>query len=605
MTTKVIKFVNLSLCLLCLTFLSKGSYAQQITGTDILNLLLDNGVLSKEQIDEIVDQVRTRQNTPEETPISNDEIIELLFVNGLISEESKQAFEQRIEKRGIAKGQQQADDKAESEDESTIRVPYIPKYVQDEMEQKLKFAVESDIVEAVHEDVVRTARTEGWGIKEAPSWVYNVKVSGDGRVRYQGDYFPSDNGLYSRADIGDINDNGTSNPRAIYKNVKDDRHRLRSRFRLMFKAKPFETVSLGLRLTTGDSGNPVSSNQTLGNFSQKWESSFDLGYIHYRAMEKDLELWGGRFNSPMLRTDLIFDNDMTFEGVAANYYFLRNDTIYEDDHQWDPYISAGIYPIQEIHQFVIKENPDGTPGIDANPNFDNADDKFLYALQLGTGFSFYNRNELDMALSFYHYENITGKKNQVLNGDLQDVTLSPFYQNGNTLFDISNDPGGQSEKLALASDFSLVNATLKYTLANFFPTYVFLHADYVKNIGFDRGDIAGRIGTSVGNIPQRDTGYQFGIKFGTRQVKYLRDWQLGFTYRHLEGDAVVDAFADSDFYLGGTDAEGFMLSARYGLLDNVVASARYLTAESIDIDQSDQVFNLSVDTLFLDLSARF
>lgn len=614
---------SLSLALVCGFILSGPVGAQQITSTDILNLLIDNEVLTQEQAQLLVDDVRKRQEVPnEKDPISGEEIVQLLVEQGVISQEVSDALNRKMEKR--AEAQTELLDKqakaiesgnADNTDKHQVRIPYIPHYLQQEMEQKLKFAVESDIVEAVHDDVVRTARTEGWGIKEAPSWVYNLKLSGDGRVRYQGDFFPEGNAQDARVSIADYNDlegniSTADDRRNVLLNVQDNRDRLRSRFRLMIKAKPFETVTLGMRFTTGNSGNPVSSNQTLGQFGSKWETSMDLGYIHYKAMEKDLELWGGRFKAPVLKTDLIFDNDMTFEGLAANYYFLRNDTLYEDDHQWDPYISVGMYPIQEIHQYVYRKDiATGTAAVESDANFNNADDKFLYSLQLGTNYSFYNRNELSMAASIYHYENLTAKRNQYPDNELQNVTLNGYYQSGNSLFDILNENPDDptTEVLGLASDFSLFNATVKYTMANFFPSYVFLHADYVKNIAFDREEVSARIGngSTPGQLKDRDSGYQLGIKVGTKQVQYLRDWQIGFTYRHLEGDAVLDAFADSDFLLGGTDAKGFKIKGEYAMLDNVVAGLSYISADSISIDPADDDFDLSVDTLFLDVSARF
>ena len=36
-------------------------------------------------------------------------------------------------------------------------------------------------------------------------------------------------------------------------------------------------------------------------------------------------------------------------------------------------------------------------------------------------------------------------------------------------------------------------------------------------------------------------------------------------YRYLERDAVLDAFTDSDFHLGGTDAKGYQLGFDLGL----------------------------------------
>ena len=602
---KVKRLQNL-LTMLTIFLASSTSFAQGVTGTDLLNLLVENEVVSKEKAKTMVDTLQRQapSSAGESKPgPDNNAVLQLLVEEGIVSEDQAGDLLERVERRADAADVAEQTNNANASNDE-VRIPYIPDYLQKDMEERLKFAVKSDIVEAVHEDVVRTARVQGWGIKEAPSWVHKVKISGDGRVRYQGDFYPEDNARYAGTDVSAVNNNGTSDFRSIYDNVNDNRNRLRSRFRLNVKAKPFETVSLGMRLTTGNQGNPVSSNQTLGNYGEKWETSMDLGYIHYKAMEKDIEIWGGRFKSPMLKTDLIFDNDMTFEGLASSYFFLRNDSMYENDSQWDPYVTVGLYPIQEIHQFVIETTPTGAAGVDANLDFDNDHDKMLYALQFGTSYDFYSTNQLKFALSLYHYDNITGRKNQRQNNSLQNVTSGEFYQAGNAIFNIANDPSGNDIRYALASEYSLVNTTVTYRVANFYPVYVDLHADYVKNVAFDKEKIDARIGGGA-DIPERDTGYQLGFSLGTFDVKHRYDWRVGFTYRHLEGDAALDAFADSDFLLGGTDAEGYMVYGQYGLLDNVIGALKLITADSIDIDPADGFFNISTDTVFLDVTARF
>lgn len=597
---------------LSLALLGTGVHARNITSTDLLNLLVDNDVVSKEQAKEMVATIQdlpeseSGLNDDENAQVDNHELLQLLVDQGLVSEEQAHALRERVIKRERHAQKHKETEVASDE----VRVPYIPKYMQQEMQERLKFAVESDVIDGVREEVVRTARVQGWGIKEAPSWVHSIKLSGDGRVRYQGDFFSSDNSLYARTNITGVNENGISDPRKTYDNVTDDRHRLRSRFRLKVTAKPTETIKLGMRFTTGNQGNPVSSNQTLGNFGRKWETSMDLGYVHYRAMDKDIELWGGRFSSPMLKTDLIFDNDMTFEGLAGSYYFNRDDSMYDDFSQWDSYLTLGVFPIEELHQFV------DSAATDSGLSFENGDDKMLYALQLGTSYEFSDSDILSLALSWYHYDNITGKANARENNDLQNATASGFYQSGNTLFNIANDPNGNEQFFALASEFSLANLTFKYRMANFYPVYVDFHADFVKNIAFDKAEIEDRIGSIVkiidGNpvvvpaeVASRDIGYQLGASLGTFTIKNRYDWRLGMTYRHLEGDAVLDAFADSDFLLGGTDARGYMLYGQYGLLDNVIAGFKFISADSIDTDADADNFNLSVDTLFMDISARF
>jgi hypothetical protein len=60
-----------------------------------------------------------------------------------------------------------------------------------------------------------------------------------------------------------------------------------------------------------------------------------------------------------------------------------------------------------------------------------------------------------------------------------------------------------------------------------------------------------------------------------------------------------DAFTDSDFHLGGTNAKGYIVTASLGIFDNTWVQARWFSA--------DEVFGppLSIDVLQLDLNAGF
>ena len=580
---------SLSIVVIATMLHSGTGQAGELTGTDLLNLLLDSGVITQEQAQQLVDTVHQRRSVPQKAGgVQADDILELLRQERLISEAGYQQMQDRLRKRRIAI-KENAGGEADSND---VRVPYIPDYIRKDLEETISQQVEVDVVDKVKEEAVRTARLYGWGIKEAPSWVHKIKISGDGRLRYQADMFPDDNALNGAPNITDINSSGDY----AFDNVNDDRYRFLARFRLMVKAKATDRIEVGMRLTTGNEGSPVSGNQTLGDFSSKWDTNFDLGYLKYTSFEEQLELIGGRFQNPFLHSDLTFDSDMTFEGFGASYYFMRENSPFSDVNSWDPYIKLGVFPIQEIHSSIATLSEAAAELVSET----NDDDKYLYALQIGTDYEFINTNKLSAALAYYHYDQIEGKQNPFEGTEATYDTASAFYQVGNSVYNI-NHPN-DDPMLGLAASFKLLNATVQYQMANFFPTYIYLQADYVKNIGFDKEEVSQLMGR---NVPDRDTGYQFGIAAGTATVKYMRDWKVSFTYRHLEGDAVLDAFADSDFLLGGTDAEGYIIEGQYALYDNTIAALKWITADSIEIDPGDDLYNLSVDTLQLSVQASF
>ena len=57
---------------------------------------------------------------------------------------------------------------------------------------------------------------------------------------------------------------------------------------------------------------------------------------------------------------------------------------------------------------------------------------------------------------------------------------------------------------------------------------------------------------------------------------------MSLAYRYLERDAVLDAFADSDFRGGGTDNKGYIIQGQYALEENTWVSLKFISADQID-----------------------
>ena len=101
-------------------------------------------------------------------------------------------------------------------------------------------------------------------------------------------------------------------------NSTEDRQQPRVRARLGILANVSENLSGALRITTGNTSNPVSPNQTLGNDFNKFNLVIDRAYFNYRPT-RQIDLWGGRIPNPWLSTELVWDDDLGFDGIAAQY----------------------------------------------------------------------------------------------------------------------------------------------------------------------------------------------------------------------------------------------------------------------------------------------
>jgi len=104
--------------------------------------------------------------------------------------------------------------------------------------------------------------------------------------------------------------------------MRDDRTRLRVRFRAGLTYKANDNISFGARLRTGSDDNQQSAHITLvdfdGNPTGDADVNFDKWYVEYRA--GDFSTWLGRNSVPMWKPDeLVFDDDITPAGLGLRY----------------------------------------------------------------------------------------------------------------------------------------------------------------------------------------------------------------------------------------------------------------------------------------------
>jgi hypothetical protein len=523
-----------------------------ITAQDLLKLLIDEGIVDPTKVKALAEKVKARQR------------------DGAGAVETVAAEHK---------------DAKPAEQPGVVRVPYVPQYIRDQIRDEVRIGLKED----VSRDVMAQAKQERWGLPGAlPEWVGRIKLSGDIRLREESTFFADANMERDYLDVARINAEGSVDLPGddAFLNTTEDRNRLRARLRLAMKAKISERFEAGARLVTGNQSDPVSTNQTLGNYDKKWQTTFDLGYLRYSSMAKSVIVSGGRFENPFFNTDLVWDSDLSFEGLAASWWWLRGGGLNEEFRSFDPFVTVGAFPLQEIER--------------------SGDDKWLYSAQTGFQYEWANQNRLTAALAYHSYDNIVGRRNAPGQTEL-DYTAPAFLQKGNTLFEISNNLNANDPHILFghAVDYQLVDALIEYDLANLAPIHVLLTLNYVKNLGFDEKDVASRVGIE---IDEKTDGYLARVAVGWPVISKARDWQVSFTYRYLERDAVLAAFTDSDFHLGGTDAEGYVLRFDYGIADNTWMSLRWLSANEIDgnsYPEASGTGKFGVDTLQLDVNAKF
>lgn len=542
------------------------------------------------------------EDVPQRPPaVSTEDLLNIMIQEGLIDEAKVREIIKKAQDKTRAGFEGSVDIVEESEadepqdvDSGVVRVPYIPKYIKEEIRDQVRMELREEVVG----DVMARAEKEAWGVPGTnPSWTKKIKITGDIRLRGENTIFDDkNNNTVSRnayLDFNKINDRGKlNNDETDRMNITKDRLRLRTRMRLQIKAEVTPGIKAEARIVTGNSSDPVSENQTLGNYGESFEISFDRANLQYKSYENDFELVGGRFKNPFFHTDLVWDGDYHFDGIASTYWFNRGDSWEDDEIQMDPYIRGGIFPLDEISK--------------------STNDKWLYAIQTGFHYTWWDQDVFSIGLAYYHFDNVTGEYNE-LNGNEKDYTAAAYLQKGNTLYNIKNDFEGEDVLFGLLGEYQLVNLTAQYDIAAFAPHHVILTLDLVQNIGLDEDEMAKTFDDTNNNtvfntsvksagetgIEERDFGYQLGVTFGWPIVAKRGDWQASLIIRNLERDAVIDAFADSDFHMGGTDGKGFIVQGKYGITEETWLQVKWLSSESID------GADLGVDIYQVDVNARF
>ncbi len=495
---------------------------------------------------------RTELETLRQTTLN---LIQILVQQGVLTQEKSDQLVKQAEAKAkeTVLAQKSSEPKAEA---NTVRVQYVPE------------AVKKQITDQVREEVVAQAKVERWGDANAvPEWVDRVKLEGEMRVGYQGDRFSKGNASEFFQQVQGQN----------VANTLDDRDRALMRARLGINAKATPTVSAALRLTTGSTNSPVSTSQTLGQYENKYSFVLDRAYL--KAHSDDVLPWltvsAGRIPNPWFSTNLVWNDDLNFEGAAAQI-----DPVLPGTSAWRPFATVGAFPLQEIEQSSSVK----------------ATSKWLVGAQVGTEWVPDTKTRAKVGLAYYDFRNVSGVRNPGLNDTQFNKTAPDFRQKGNTLFNIDNDGNTNTNLYALASDYQLLNLTGSVDLNVSNPVHVVMGVDYVENIGFNRGKTLDRSGIDK---DLQTKGYMAQVAVGMPTMLLKDDWQVSLAYRYLEADAVLDAFTDSNFHLGGTNNKGYILGGQYGLGKNTWMTARWLSSNEIS------GLPLSTDVIQVYFNAKF
>jgi hypothetical protein len=498
---------------------------------------------------------------------------------------------------------------AQAEAPESKRAVYLPE------------SLKAQFREEIRQEVFTRAREEGWAAPNVvPTWLQRLRLAGDVRVRFDRTAFPPGNASggefpdFAAINAGspfDVNFVDLSGER--YLDVDQGRTRFRLRARLGVDAEVAPLVTSGIRIATGEGNSPVSTNQTLGgsggSFS-KYPIWLDRAWLRVGTRPEAPGGWAveaGRFATPFFSTDLTWSDTVNFDGIAAlGRRALGSDfAVFGSGGAFPLYTTAFAFPAERSAKFPSRN-------------------KWLYAAQLGGEWRPTSEVAVKLAAAFYDFDRIEGAVSGPCDTNLKNITCSTddsrpsFAQKGNTYLALRtpSDAALVAEALGsvsryqyfgLASRFRELAVTGRIEVPAGQRLKVTVDAEAVWNLGFKASQVGA---LALNNRAKCDTsgctgfdgggvGFMARLTLGSPGQGSAGSWSSSLAYRHLESDAAVDAFTDPDFGLGGTNLQGYMLSATWGVLDQLSLTVRWMSADAI----AGPTYR--VDVLNTDIQVRF
>ena len=489
-----------------------------------------------------------------------------------------------------------------------IRVTYVPQFVR------------KQIADEVRSEVLTQTQQEGWAAPNAlPEWTRRFKLYGDLRVRYERDSFAQGN--YNKfVNFQNINNGnpfdvesfaaGTAaNPPFL--DTTQDRDRERVRARIGVQALIDDGLTADVRISTGSDQGPVTPNQTQGqpgDFS-KYAVYIDRANFAYSGVP-GLTLYAGRENNPFFTTDLLFYNELGFDGIAGSY-----------GHAVAPgasaFISGGVFPIlNSVFDFSTN----------SQTKFGSAN-AYMLAVQGGAAWQARPDLAAKLAVGFFDFNGVQGAVSRPCAQQpgsayycSTDDTRFPFQQFGNTVYAIRNivpfaggAPGAavpNPQYYGLASRFAVLEVHPRIDITSYHPFDIEIEGEFLKNLAYNRtailahGPSNGPVGPqnnigSNGQYQGGDTGYILRAEVGSLEIQKRWDWNVMLAYKYEQTDATLDSINDADFHLGGTNARGYILTGNLGIARDTFLSLRWFSAQSISGPKDDN------NVLQLDLQSAF
>jgi hypothetical protein len=330
------------------------------------------------------------------------------------------------------------------------------------------------------------------------AWYERLQFSGDFRSRYEG----------------------------FYREGDETRNRARLRLRLRLDTAINDDARLGIQVASGDPGTPVSTNQTFTGFFTPKPLSLDRAFLAYNPRAASAMTLGiGRFASPVSTTQMLFDEDLNFEGGWEAV-------------SWSPREGVDIALVGL--QTAVNE-------------LSSRADSFMVAGYGEVGLTL-GAHRLQLSAANYGWGNADQIAVAVASDQLDSILTNAVIRNA------------AGDVLGFVSAFNVVDVMAEATFDTGTPAYPLrIAADLARN-------------TRSAN--DRNTGLWLEVEYGAPRP--TGTWGAGYTYGWIEQDVTPSAFVFSD--MPGTNLRLHILEGSYVLkaglsLDATLHVSRRLVPE--------------------------
>jgi len=305
-----------------------------------------------------------------------------------------------------------------------------------------------------------------------------------------------------------------------------DRFRERYRLRFNVNSKIDNDFAVGLTLSSGDVGDPISTNSTETGFFTRKPINIDRAFGTYTPHGlKPFSVTAGKFAYTWLRTELVWDNDLNPEGASEQL-------------SWN-------FKNKFINHFAIIGFE--TPFFEVS----GGPDSYMTGAQVQTGWDLGKKLKLTADASYYDFANADSIAQNQFNGSNGFASSGTTTPGGGTFgfggSSNSNKTGLIGTKLFYASKFGIVDAIARLDIDTGWKRWpIYLLGDFAQNTrACSNLTTFGAAGVAAPVCdPHARHAYWGEAQFG--QTKNKGDLRLGYTFMRIEREAVIAAFNFSD-----------------------------------------------------------